>query len=141
MRAAAVDLGKVRVGLAVSDELGLLAHPRPYLDGRHPGRVVEELARLAEAESLELILIGLPRTLSGREGPPARRARRFAAELAKRTGARVELVDERLSTREASARLRAQGLGGREARSRVDSAAAALLLQSWLDGQRVESDG
>jgi putative holliday junction resolvase len=135
MRAAAVDLGKVRVGLAVSDELGLLAHPRPFLEGRDPGRVVEELARLAEAEGIALFLVGLPRTLRGGEGPPARRARRFAARLAARTKARIELVDERLSTREARALLRAQGLGDREARSRIDSAAAAVILQSRLDSQ------
>jgi putative holliday junction resolvase len=135
MRAAAVDLGKVRVGLAVSDELGMLAHPRPFLEGRDPGRVVEELARLAESEGIELFLVGLPRTLRGQEGPPARRARRFAARLADRTGARVQLVDERLSTREARSRLREQGLGDRAARSRLDSAAAAVILQSWLDAR------
>src|SRR5690606_11563227 len=77
MRAAAVDLGKVRVGLAVSDELGLIAHPRPHLDGRNPGQVVEELAKLADEEGIERFLVGLPRTLGGSEGPPARRARKF----------------------------------------------------------------
>jgi putative holliday junction resolvase len=136
MRAAAVDLGKVRVGLAVADELGLMAHPRPHLDGRDPRRVVGELARLAQAESIAVFLVGLPRQLNGKEGLAAGRARRFADALAKRTRARVELVDEWLSTVEAQARLREQGMNGREARQRVDSAAAAVLLQSWLDGQR-----
>jgi putative holliday junction resolvase len=135
MRAAAVDLGKVRVGLAVSDELGLLAHPRPYLDGRDPGRVVDELARIATAEGIEVFLVGLPRTLKGVEGPPARRARRFAERLEERTRSRVELVDERLSTREARSLLRDQGIADREARSRIDSASAAVLLQSWLDAR------
>jgi len=136
MRAAAVDLGKVRVGLAVADELGLMAHPRHYLDGRDPRRVVGELTRLAEAEGITLFLIGLPRQLNGKEGLPAQRARRFAAALAQRTRARIELVDEWLSTVEAHSRLREQGTNSREARERVDSAAAAVLLQSWLDGQR-----
>ncbi len=136
MRAAGIDLGKVRVGLAVADELGLLAHPRPFLDGRDPGRVVEALARLASDEQIDVFVVGLPRTLAGTEGPPARRARRFAQRLATRTGAQVELVDERLTTREAHARLRAQGLDARKARQRVDSAAAALLLQSWLDARK-----
>jgi putative Holliday junction resolvase len=136
MRAAAVDLGKVRVGLAVADELGLMAHPRPYLDGRDQRRVVGELARLAVAEGITVFLIGLPRHLNGKEGVPAQRARRFAEALAKRTPARVELVDEWLSTKEAHARLRENGTTTREARERVDSAAAAVLLQSWLDGQR-----
>ena len=136
MRAAAVDLGKVRVGLAIADELGLMAHPRPYLDGRDQRRVVGELARLALAEGITVFLIGLPRHLNGKEGLPAQRARRFAEALEKRTPARVELVDEWLSTKEAHARLRENGTTSREARERVDSAAAAVLLQSWLDGQR-----
>jgi putative holliday junction resolvase len=139
VRAAAIDLGKVRVGLAVADELGLFAHPRRYLDGGDPGRVVETLARLAADEGIELFLVGLPRSLSGEEGPSARRARQFAERLERRTGLRVELVDERLTTKEAMSRLRDQNLDGREARQRVDSAAAAILLQSWLDAQRPET--
>lgn len=138
MRAAAVDLGKVRVGLAVSDELGLMAHPRPHLDGRDPGQLVDALARLAEAEGIGVFLVGLPKTLKGEEGPPARRARRFAERLRERTGVRVELVDERLSTREARALLAAQGIDERRARERIDSAAAAVLLQSWLDARARE---
>jgi len=136
MRAAAVDLGKVRVGLAVADELGLMAHPRQYLDGRDQRRVVFELARLAEAEGITVFVVGLPRQLNGKEGVAAQRARRFAEALAGRTNARVELIDEWLSTREAHGRLREQGLTTREARERVDSAAAAVLLQSYIDGQR-----
>ncbi len=136
MRAAAVDLGKVRVGLAVADDLGLMAHPRQYLDGRDPRRVVGELCRLAEAEGITVFLVGLPRQLNGKEGLAAQRARRFAEALGKRTSAKVELIDEWLSTREAHGRLREGGLTSREARERVDSAAAAVLLQSYLDGQR-----
>lgn len=136
MRAAAVDLGKVRVGLAIADELGLMAHPRPYLDGRDPRRVVADLSRFAEAEGVTLFLVGLPRQLNGKEGIAAQRARRFAEALQRRTTAQVELIDEWLSTKEAHARLREQGTTTREARERVDSAAAAVLLQSWIDGQR-----
>ena len=138
MRAAAVDLGKVRVGLAVADELGLMAHPRHYLDGRDPHRVVFELCRLAEAEGITVFVVGLPRQLNGEEGVAAQRARRFAAALEKRSSAKVELIDEWLSTKEAHGRLREQGVNTRDARERVDSAAAAVLLQSWLDGQRSE---
>ena len=135
MRAAAIDLGKVRVGLAVSDELGLLAHPRPFLDASSPGRLIGQLIELARCDGIEVFLVGLPRTLKGTEGPPARRARRFAEDLERRSGLRVELVDERLTTREAGARLREQGLSTREARQRIDSAAAAVLLQAWLDAR------
>ncbi len=136
MRAAGIDLGKVRVGVAVADELGLMAHPRPHLDGKHPGRLVEALAALAQQEQIEVFVVGLPRSLSGVEGLPARRARRFAERLRQRTGVPVELVDEWLTTREAGDRLRAAGLREHEFRDRIDSAAAAILLQSWLDAQR-----
>ena len=136
MRAAAVDLGTVRVGLAVADELGLLAHPRPYLSGSNVRAVLEALADLAESEGITIFLVGLPKKLDGVEGPAARRARRFAERLRERTRLPVELIDERLSTRHARARLRERGLSDRQARERIDSAAAAVLLQGWLDSHR-----
>lgn len=139
MRAAAVDLGAVRVGLAVADELGLMAHPRPHLDGRNWERLLADLSALVKGEGVDLFLVGLPRSLRGREGAPARKARDFAARLAERTGVRVELVDEWLTTKEAQARLREQGLDERAQRARIDSAAAAVLLQSWLDARRAEA--
>jgi putative holliday junction resolvase len=137
VRAAGVDVGKVRVGVAVADELGLLAHPRTHLDGRDPRRALDALASLAEAEKIDLFVVGLPRSLGGEEGPAARRARKFGRALSARTGLRVEFYDEWLSTREARSRLRDQGLDDRAARDRIDSAAAAVVLQSWLDGRRV----
>jgi putative Holliday junction resolvase len=136
VRAAALDVGKVRVGVAVADELGFLAHPRPFVDGRDPRRAIEALVKLAAEEGIGLFLVGLPRQLSGEEGPSARRARRFAQYLKTKTGIEVEFIDERLSTQEARARLREQGVRDRDARERIDSASAAVLLQSWLDGQR-----
>jgi putative Holliday junction resolvase len=140
VRAAALDFGAVRVGLAVADELGLLAHPRPHLSGRDRGALLRALRELQEREHIGLFLVGLPRELGGREGPAARRARAFALELERATPARVELCDEWLSTREASKRLRAQGLSEKAQRSRIDSAAAALLLQSWLDAQAARAE-
>lgn len=139
VRAAGIDVGKVRVGVAVADDLGLMAHPRPHLDGRDPKRAIAALVALAAAEGIEIFVVGLPRTLRGEEGPSARKARRFAAALAAQSGRPVELLDEWLSTKEAQGRLREQGLDDREARQRVDSAAAAVVLQSWLDGRRRDS--
>jgi putative Holliday junction resolvase len=133
VRAAAIDFGAVRVGLAVADDLGLLAHPRPFLDGRDQRALLARLATLQAEEQIGLFVLGLPRELRGREGPAAKRVRAFAAKLAEATPARVELYDEWLSTREAAGRLRAQGLNARQQKSRIDSAAAAILLQSWLD--------
>jgi putative Holliday junction resolvase len=136
VRAAGIDVGKVRVGVAVADELGLLAHTRPYVDGRDPRRAVARLKALAAEEQIELFVVGLPRTLRGEEGPSARRARKFAAALGTHTGLPVEFYDEWLTTREARGRLREQGLDDRAARERIDSAAAAVILQAWLDSQR-----
>jgi len=138
MRAAAIDLGAVRVGLAVADELGLMAHPRPHLDGRNQKALLAQLSALARDEGVDVFVVGLPRSLRGREGAPAKRAREFAQKLRELTGVRVELVDEWLTTREAQQRLSEQGLDQRAQRSRIDSAAAAVLLQSFLDGQRAE---
>ena len=133
VRAAAIDLGAVRVGLAVADELGLLAHPRPFLDGKNQAALMQSLKDLQASEQIDVFVLGLPRELSGREGPAAKRARAFAQRLERATPAKVELHDEWLSTREAAGRLRAQGLNAKQQRSRIDSAAAAILLQSWLD--------
>jgi putative Holliday junction resolvase len=138
MRVAAVDLGKVRVGLAVSDELGLVAHPRPPLAGGSPRRIVAELVQLAKAEKIDRFLVGLPLDRSGAEGREAGRARRFAQSLADAAGKDVELVDERLSTVEATRRLREGGVSARRGRKLIDGMAAAVLLQSWLDHHRKE---
>jgi putative Holliday junction resolvase len=104
MRVAAIDFGKVRVGVAVSDELGLLAHPRPPLGGANPKALIAALGRMAEDERIERFLVGLPLDRRGQEGREAERVRRFAERLVDATGVLVELVDERLTTVEATRR-------------------------------------
>jgi putative Holliday junction resolvase len=139
MRAAAIDLGSTRIGLAVSDELGLLAHPRPFLPACSSGQLVERLSKLATSEGVDVFVIGLPKTLDGREGPLARRARVIAAQLKQGVGRRVILVDERLSTHQAHSELQTLGFDAKERKSRVDSVAAAILLQMFLDAERGRS--
>jgi putative Holliday junction resolvase len=138
MRVAAVDLGKVRVGLAVSDELGMVAHPRPPLAGGQPRKIIAELVRLASEEGIERFLVGLPLDRQGEEGREAGRARKFAQWLADAAGREVELVDERLSTVEATRRLQEGGVSARKGRKLVDGMAAAVLLQAWLDQHQKE---
>jgi len=138
MRSAAVDYGKVRIGLAVSDELGLLAHARPYLNGTNPGQVVDGLTQLAKEESIEVFVVGLPRRLDGSEGTSARRARSFAEKLQQRSGKQVILLDERLTTKQAGSQLRAMGHSARDQREIIDSVSAALLLQTYLDAHNAK---
>jgi len=133
MRVAAVDLGKVRVGLAVSDELGLIAHPRGPLPGGNRKKLLGQLATLARDEKVGRFLVGLPLDRNGGEGRAAARARTFAQALADATGREVELVDERLSTVEATRRLREGGVSVKRGRPLIDAASAAILLQAWLD--------
>lgn len=132
-RVAAIDLGKVRVGLAVSDDLGLLAHPRTALDGSSLKALLQALGSLAREERIARFLVGLPLDMRGTEGVSAQRAVRFCQKLADTTGCQVELVDERLTTVEATRRLHEQGKKGRAVMASVDSASAAIVLQQWLD--------
>ena len=134
----AVDAGSVRVGVAVSDPAGVLATPVTVLrrDARG-GRDLDELAALvAEREAME-VLVGLPRSLSGADGPAAVTARAYAGQLAARIApVGVRLVDERLTTVEAARGLRAAGVRSRAARGIVDAAAAVVILQHALDSER-----
>lgn len=135
-KVAAIDLGRARVGVAVSDDLGLFAHPRPSLEGKSRKVLLDALAALAREEELGRFLVGLPLEMSGMEGLAARRAVEFAEQLANATGLPVELVDERLTTVEADRRLRAHGVSGKKNKERIDGAAAAVMLQSYLDRAR-----
>ena len=130
-RIVAIDLGKARVGIAVSDDLDMLAHPRPALDGRNHKALLTSLKTMAEDEGVGRFLVGLPLKLDGSESPASRRVLRFCQALADTTGVEVELVDERLTSVQAQRRLREGGVS--EVQSHIDGAAAAILLQQWLD--------
>jgi len=135
-RVAAIDLGKARVGVAVSDELGLIAHPRPALDGKSEKALLGALVVLAREDGITRFLVGLPLEMSGAEGRAARRALAFAEALAEATGVTVELIDERLTTAQASRRLAARGVSAKAGKRLVDGEAAAVMLQSFLDRPR-----
>jgi putative holliday junction resolvase len=130
-----IDPGDARIGVARSDPTGFLATP---LETVRRGRGdLARLARLArEAEAVEIV-VGLPRSLSGREGPAAVKTRDFADRLAARMApVPVRLQDERLTTVSAEAMLRDRGKKGAERRAVVDQAAAVLILQHALDTER-----
>jgi putative holliday junction resolvase len=131
-----VDAGSVRIGVARSDPGGILASP---LETVRAGKGdVDRIIRLvAENDAVEVI-VGLPTSLSGREGPAAEAARRLAGKIARRMDPEtVRLFDERLTTVTAETGLRAQGVRGQARRKVVDQAAAAVLLQAALDAERL----
>ncbi|MBK8256691.1 MAG: Holliday junction resolvase RuvX [Polyangiaceae bacterium] len=132
-RACGVDYGKVRVGVAVSDELFSMAHPRPALDGTNRKALLAALCTLAETEGITTFVVGYPVEMGGAVGPAAERAERFADALAAASNKTVELLDERMTTVEASRRMSEAGKKKRAQQSSIDSAAAAVLLQAWLD--------
>jgi putative Holliday junction resolvase len=131
----AVDPGTVRIGVARSDPRGVLATPLTVV--RRGKGDLDALASLAVAEGAMEILVGLPRSLSGREGPAAETAKKFAGRLAGRVAPLpVRLVDERFTTTTAHAALRAGGQDSRARRETVDAAAAAVLLEAALEAER-----
>jgi putative holliday junction resolvase len=130
-----VDVGSVRVGVAHSDPDGVLASPLTVVRSG-PGELNELAALVTRADAIEVI-VGLPISLSGREGVAAAAARSFAAELAGRLAPiPVRLVDERFTTTQAHEALRRGGKDSRARRDTVDAAAAAVLLQAALDTER-----
>ena len=132
-RILALDLGKRRIGMAVSDPLGITAQGLPNLERTTKRADLAALARQAEAHDVALILIGNPLHMSGQEGRQSAWAREFAEELAARAGRPVRLWDERLTTVEASRVLRSSGISIAKRARAVDRLSAVILLQSYLD--------
>lgn len=142
----ALDYGDARVGLAVDDNLGALAHPRGAFAAHPEPKLLAELVKLVSESGVTRFVVGLPLDMKGGEGDAARKARAFAQRLADATRVEVELWDERLTTAEARRALASAGLrertrkrSGRSIRAHVDEASAVTLLQSWLDAHRTEA--
>lgn len=142
-RVMALDHGERRVGVALSDELGILASPLCILRQRARDRI-EAVAEIARQHHVAEIVVGFPRTLRGEVGPQARRVERFVEELRGAVDAPVRLWDEQYSTAEARDRLGVsrRPFAGRRARAaapHVDAVAAAVILQEYLDWRRSSS--
>lgn len=135
MRILAIDYGSTRIGLALSDPTGTLARPLPFLSAKADAKLAREIATLVEKEKVELILLGLPRHMNGSLGEAAALVQAFAATLGQSTPIRIKLIDERLSTVQASRQLQEAGKNTRAQRGKIDSEAAAVLLQGYLDMQ------
>lgn len=134
MRILGVDLGTVRVGLAVSDDLGLIASPLRTTTVADADQAVETVLAAVRETGAQKVVLGHARRLNGRRGQKARECEAFAEALTGR-GLAVVLWDERLSTVEAERHLQAAGLSARQRRERRDAVAAQRILQSFLAAQ------
>jgi putative Holliday junction resolvase len=132
MRVLGLDLGRRRIGLALSDPKGVLAFPAGALERRNLASDLEALRSLAAERGVERIVVGLPIHMNGRVGAEAEAALSFARALAGATGLPVDTLDERWTTVEAERALRATGDRSRRRRGVVDSVAAAILLRTYL---------
>ena len=135
-RVLALDPGEKRTGVSVSNSDRTLAFPRPAVVMND--HALEAITQVVLEEGATVVVIGLPKSLSGKEGAAAQSARRLAQDLEVRlggTGILVELFDERLTTVQAASSLQAAGKSSREQRSSIDSAAATILLDAWMEAQ------
>ncbi len=131
-RVLALDHGTDRVGIAVSDALRITASP---LETVTAAEAMPRILELVEEYRPEVIVVGLPVSLSGREGPAAERAREFGREVETITGIDVRFVDERFTSQTAEKALLEGGLKRRVRREKVDKVAAAVILRHYLDSQ------
>lgn len=145
MRILGVDFGRRRLGLALSDHSATLARPWRVVDaGATPAASAEAIASVISASranadddiDIGAIVVGLPRRLNGDDTDQTQPARDFASQLATLTGLDVRLQDERLTSREAESRLALRESDWRKRKSRLDAAAAAIILQDYLDARR-----
>lgn len=141
MRILALDHGTVRIGAAVSDELGMLAHPLDFLPAEPLPALLDRIKGLIREREIALIIVGLPRNMDGSTGPAARKVEEFVHLLRETIAIPVHTWDERLTSLQAHRMLAESGRRERDRRGRVDSSAAAVLLQSYLDAQSAAGGG
>lgn len=145
-RVLAIDLGERRVGLALADPGRALVEGLPTVDRKAlKGKLVDEIGRIAGERAVDRVVLGIPLSMDGSEGPAARLAREFEAELISALDLPVEEWDERLTSEAARTRLRQIGYSEREMRSRLDQLSAVLMLEGWLRARALtkerEGDG
>ena len=139
MAIAALDLGRRRIGVAVTDAAAIAAHPLGIVERRALARDLDAIAAMLRGRDITTIVVGLPLNMDGSEGPPARSARNFAAQLGAALGASVEMFDERLTSFEARERMRGVAVTNRvnkkSKRPAIDAIAAAVILEGWMQAR------
>jgi putative Holliday junction resolvase len=138
-RILALDLGKKRIGLAISDELGITAQGLETVERRGRRDDIEDLRKLIGMRGVTRILIGDPLHMSGDVSRQGEYTREFASELERKTGLPVEFRDERWTSKEAERTLRGSGVANDKRKATIDQLSAVILLQSYLDSKRLDS--
>ena len=133
MRVLAIDHGTKRMGIAVSDELGILAHPLKFIPAEPFDKFLAQLKEILGDREIEQILVRMPRNMDGSYGPQALKVQDFVAVLKRSVLQPIKTWDERLTTVQAAVALRASGKKAKQQKEKVDAAAAAVLLQGYLD--------
>ena len=134
-RALGVDFGEARVGLAISDELRMLAHPLETVHVKETADPISRIAQIVERDNVDIVILGLARNMDGSYGPAAEKARAFAENLRALVKCEVRLWDERLTSVAAQRALHESGRTVKQSRSVIDQVAAQMILQGWLDSQ------
>jgi|SRR4051812_140838 putative Holliday junction resolvase len=133
MRILALDHGTRRIGVAISDELKMMAHPLEFILAEPFAEFLARLKDILRDKQVELILLGMPRNMDGSYGPAALKVQDFAAALRNAIAIPVQTWDERLTSVQANRFLIQRGVRRDKRKVKVDQAAAAILLQSYLD--------
>lgn len=136
MRAIALDIGEVRIGIAVSDASATLASPVKVLPAQEVLGQARSFRYILQDYEPDILVCGLPKTMGGEAGPQAQKIMAQAQKIAKDCDLPLEFVDERLSSSEAKRILREQGLNEKQMRGKIDMVAASLFLQAWLDSRQ-----
>lgn len=136
MRVLGLDFGERRIGVALSDPLGLTAQRLMVLERHHPAQDLDRIAELVLQHSAERVIVGLPLTLGGMRGVQAEKVLTFVGQLRRRINVPVDVLDERLTTVQGERALRETGASRRQRKAMIDQVAAQLILQHFLDAQR-----
>lgn len=132
-RVLGIDYGRKRVGVAVTDPLGIMAQPLPVIHNVDEIATCAQIKKICDEKDVKRIVVGLPKNMDGSLGPMAREVEEFARLLARETRITVETFDERLTSFDAESRLAEAGLHWKQRKKRIDQVAAVLILQSWLE--------
>ena len=141
MRILAIDHGSKRMGLALSDELGLIASPLEFAPAEPLNEFLARLKQIIAEKGVELLLVGMPRNMDGSHGPAAQKVREFIEVLKAAIGVPVKTWDERLTSAQANRFLIQANVRRNDRKEKVDKAAAAILLQSYLDNLTLAPPG